>query len=365
MFILGSTPFRFAAIALAVLFLQFAAANPATAKSCIDWPKLMAQYELSQLPQGKEILVTPFTNFTKRSEDDWMVLGLRDYVVDLMTSARNIRPLSGLTAQYTNDAFSPAWKISGRFQRDGSNLRVFISLFEEPSGKLFKQIEATFPYPDNREFFTRIADASKDLLKAMDANWDSDQFDVVRNATSSTGAYESYARGRQLLETFNPQNMPKAEDLFRDAKKLDYRSTLGYEGIVAANTFLGFYNKQQGQRFSGFYQKAEAELVLMAKLAKPAAAVFGYMSKKPQRKKQLTVKLENRFLTSNTSFMEALHALQAGNLEGAANAMRRSVELVPEDAMVWRELAGVYSKLGDVAKSTEALRKANEIDPCT
>lgn len=361
----GKQPFHMLVIAGAALLVQFTAMADACAKSCIDWPKLMSQFELSQLPKGKVVLITPFTNFTKRSEDDWMVLGLRDYVTDLMTSAHKLRPLSGLTAQYASDGAQPAWKVSGRFQRDGTNLRVFMSLSEGADGKLVKQLEATFPYPHNREFFTRIAGATKQLLEAMDAGWDARRLGLVQDATASTQAYAAYAKGRQLLETFNPGTAAKSEATFREAKKLDYRSTLGYEGIVALNTFLGFYHKQQGQPFSGFYQKAEAELVLMAKLAKPSSAVFGYMNKRPQKKKRLDVKLDNRFLKSNAAFMEARHALQTGNLENAASAMRRSVELVPEDALSWRELGGIYLKLGDIRKSGEAMRKAHAIDPCT
>jgi predicted Zn-dependent protease len=347
------------AIALAVAALPALSA----AKSCIDWPRLMAQYELELLPEGKAVLVTPFTNFTKKSEDDWLKKGIRDYIADMMRSSKNLKVLAGPTAKY-GQVSTPDWKISGRFQRAGSELRIFVSLYEGASGKLKNQLELRFPYPGNKEFFERLAQASKDLMKAMDAKWDNGMLRKVSDATSSTGAFESYSKGRQILQDYNPKTAPKAESHFKDAIRLDYRSPLGYEGLVALNTFLGFYNKQMRHRFSSYYQKAEAELVKMTKLAKPAPAVFGYVSKKTQKKRGLHVKLDNRFLESNAAFMEALYASKLGNLEGAADALRRCVDLVPEDAVAWKHLARVYSQMGDVTKSGEALRKANEIDPC-
>jgi hypothetical protein len=324
----------------------------------------MAQYELSLLPEGKTVLITPFTNFTKKSEDDWLKKGIRDYIADLMRSSKNLRVLAGATALYGGQVSTPEWKISGRFQREGPDLRIFISLFEGGSGKLLKQLEVRFPYPGNKSFFEKIAQATKDIMGDMKAKRDMGRWNGIVGATASTGAFESYSKGRQILEAYNPKTAPRSEEHFKGAIKLDYRSPLGYEGIIALNTFLGFYNKQMQRRFSSYYQKAEAELVKMARLAKPASGVFSYVSKKTQKKKGLHVKLDNRFLESNTAFMESLYASKLGNLEGAAKALERCVDLVPEDAVAWRHLARVYSQIGDVTKSGEAMRKAREMDPC-
>jgi hypothetical protein len=352
------------ACCLAITMAIAALPSLSFAKSCIEWPRLMAQYELSLLPEGKAVLITPFTNFTQKSEDDWLKKGIRDYMADLMRSSKDLRVLAGATALYGGQVSTPEWKISGRFQRDGSDLRIFISLFEGGSGKLLKQLEARFPYPGNKAFFEKLAQATSDMMGEMKAKRDTGKFDAISNATASTEAFESYSKGRQILEEYDPKTAPRSEEHFKDAIKLDYRSPLGYEGIIALNTFLGFYNKQMRQRFSSYYQKAEAELVKMARLAKPAPAVFSYVSKKTQKKEGLHVKLDNRFLESNAAFMEALYASKLGNLEGASKALQRCVDLVPEDAVAWQQLARVYSQIGDVTKSGEALRKANEIDPC-
>jgi len=357
-------PSRKGLVALIVLLSATLTCRAAFAKkSCIDWPRLMAQYEISLMPEGKAVLITPFQNFTKEPQDEWLSDGIRDYVADLMRSSKNLRVLAGPTAMY-GQASQADFRIGGRFQRAGPNMKVYMSFYEGGSGKLLKQIEAGFPYPENREFFARIADATRELMGEMKVKWDTGKFKSVLDATASTGAFESYSRGRQILEVHDPASAPRSEDYFKNAIKLDFRSPLGYEGIIALNTFMGFYHKQRHEPFGSYYQKAQAELVRMKKLAKPAPEVFGYVSKRPQKKEKLHIKLENRFLESNAAFMEALYASKLGKLEEAAKALERCVELVPEDAVAWGHLARVYSQLGDVAKSAGAVRKANEIDPC-
>ncbi len=357
-------PSRKGLVALAVIL---SATLPSRAlfakKSCIGWQRLMAQYEISLMPEGKAVLITPFQNFTKEPQDDWLSDGIRDYVADLMRSAKDLRVLAGPTAMY-GQASQEDFRIGGRFQRAGPNMKVYVSFYEGGSGKLLRQIEASFPYPENKEFFTNIAGAVKELMGEMKVKWDTGKFKNVLDATSSTSAFESYSKGRQILEAYDPASAPRSEDHFKEAIRLDFRSPLGYEGIIALNTFMGFYHKQRGEPFGSYYQKAEAELVRMRKLAKPAPEVFGYVSKRPQKKEKPDIKLDNRFLESNAAFMEALYASKLGNHEAAAKALERCVELVPEDAVAWGHLARVYSQLGDVAKSAEAVRKANEIDPC-
>lgn len=361
-----ATASRVIALLIVLFAAQLMLAGDLDAKSCIDWPNLMAKYELSLLPEkGKTVLITPFQNFTKRSEDDWLADGMRDYLADLMRSSKNLKVLAGPTARNRGDVSAPEWTISGRFQRVGkTKMRIFVSFKEGSDGKLLKQLEATFPYPDNRDFFVKLAEVAKDLMGDMKAKWSPGKLGHIVDATASTEAFESYSKGRQLLETYNPTTAKKAEPHFKNALKIDFRSPLGYQGLIALYTFLGFYEKQMGKPFGSYYQRAQAELVRMKKLAKPAAGVFAYVSKKTQKKKGLHVKLDNRFLESNEAFMVALHAAQIGNLEEAVKSLERCVELVPEDAVAWQHLARTYSRMGDVAKSGEAMRKARESNPC-
>jgi tetratricopeptide (TPR) repeat protein len=334
------------------------------AKNCIDWPRVMAQYELSLQPQAKTILVSPFSNYTKQPEDDWLSTGIRDFIADLLLSSKNVKVFAGPTALHSAEAGAADFTVSGKFQRAADGMQVFISFTDKKSGRLIKQLEASFPYPDNSEFFSKIADAVQIILGEMQAKGDQSQFMSVLNATTFTKAYESYSKGRQLLETYMVGNMKQASDLFTQAKSIDYRSPLGYEGIISVNTFLGFYNKQMRKPFSTYYQQAESELVNMQKITRTRSLVFAFTPKKAIKKQGADGELKNRFLLSNAAFVEALHSSQVDNFEGAREAMLRCVDLVPEDAIAWYELANIESRLGNAEASGTARQKAYSINAC-
>lgn len=328
-------------------------------KFCIDWPKVMAQYELDRGPKGKIVLVEPFSNYTKFPADDWMAAGIRDYLADLLKSGTNISVLSGSQAAYSSQTGPVAYTVSGKFERLPGRLRVFITLKEGPSGKLLRQLEAGFPYPDNKEFFTNIADSAKQVLETIKTKRDPAAFDRVRNATSSTSAYENYSRGRQIFETFAPSNVDTSAAFFTLAKRDDYRSPLGYTGIVDLNTFLGFYHKQQGEIFGPYFQKAEEEIHEMKRLTGESEA-----STSSARAKKSGAGIENRFIIGNAAFTEALAATQLGNFAKAAAALKRSVEAVPEDAISWYHLSRALTATADEAGARNALQKALGINPC-
>lgn len=333
--------------------------------TCIDWPQAMTQFELNNLPAGTTVLVQPFTDYTKKPGDSWLVLGLRDYLSDLLRTGRDLRVLAGLAAIYGTAGGPPDYIIVGKFQHMDRMLRVFISLSDGKSGQLIKQYDVAVSYPGNREFFTALADSAEQIMKQMKARPKGDQFKAVRDATESTSAYENYSKGRQSLESYDIKKAEIALIWFDQTKSLDYRSPLGYQGTIEVLTFMGFYHKQRREPFGSYFQKAEEELVKMAKLARPAPLILPRKNVKVTKKMgKMSIELENRFLVGNVAFTEGLHAAQKGNWAEAAQAFKKSLEVVPEDAMTWYHLARIEATLGNTAESQDALRKALEINSC-
>lgn len=228
-------------------------------QTCIDWQKVMAQYDLDQMPKNPSILIQPFTDFTKQGGDDWLVLGLRDYFADILRSGKNIRVLS--TTTETKDFI-----ITGKFQHIGENLRVFVSILSGKNDELLKQLEITFRYPDNRDFFVKLSQAAVQIIKITGVKPDTTAIAHIRDATASTRAYEAYSKGRQLMENFHPDKSEAASIWFNEAKKIDYHSHLGYTGMINLHTFLGLYHKQRQEPFALYFQKAEEEILQMKKV---------------------------------------------------------------------------------------------------
>ncbi len=330
----------------------------AKGRECIDWPKLMSRYRAADLPQAPSVSVKAFSNYTGKPGDGWLSFGISDLISDMLSSGRSLRSPSGPAAA---GGEAPDLLVTGLYQHANGKLRIFVSVSDGKSGKLAEQIEASFPYPGSGDFFTEIAKIAERIMKVAKAKKDSAALAAVRDATSSVRAYESFARGRQAMWAYTSAKAEVAEAFFAEAKRLDYRSPLGYLGMSDIKSFLGFYHRQRKEPFAHFYQEAEAELALMKKLAKAKSPPAMFDSAVSGAKGG---RLYNRFLAGHAYCSEARQLELAGNVPEAIGALKKALDAVPEDAMSWYHLSRLEAASGNTAASTAALRRAYSINPC-
>ena len=350
-------------IPVVLLFLLVPALSFGAGKECINWAKVMTLQEINAMPQGKVVVVESFTDYTKTPGDEWMEAGLPSLAASMLSASTDLRVLSGLQVKYAPEGSGPEYIISGMFQHVEGGLRVFVKLMAGADRKLLSQYEIVAPYPDNSEMFSDFAAVTKQIWSFIKVKGDETNLNLVRDQTPSPRAFEAYIKGRQSLESYKMDEMEVAKTWFEQTKRTDYRSPLGYEGLTDLYNFLGYYHKQRGEPFGPYFQQAEAEISDMTRLAKRPPVVW-VMQKKPTKKEKDVLKLTNRFLLGHASFNEGLIASQAGNSEAAAAALKKAVEYVPEDAIAWYHLSGIYQNLGNAAESSAAMQKAYEINPC-
>lgn len=331
----------------------------AAGESCINWPKVMAENELARMKGDKTFVIKPFTDATKQGDDDWLSLGIGNYLKDIFLASGGGRVLSGGALAYAGKV-TPDFVISGMFQHIGGNLRVFISITNGRTNELIKQMEVVFEYPENRDFFTKLAEAAKDIMKLAKTGAGSGALSRIRDATSSTRAYQAYSKGRQALESYEIGKVELASTWFGEAKRIDYRSPLGYLGMIDLDTFLGLHRKQIGESFTIYFENAEKEFVEMRRLAKRPPPVFSDIEVKKQKK----AGIENRVMLGNIAYMEGMAAMRTRDFAGAAESFGHAVELVPEDSISWYYLADSLAKSGDSSASAEAMKKARAINAC-
>lgn len=334
----------------------------AAGRDCINWPRVMSEIS-APAGQGKIVVVEPFTDYTKVAGDEWLTFGLRDLTASMISASDQLRVYFGPSAVYNADAKNPAFVVTGMFQHMDVGLRAFVKVMAGGDKTLLSQYEILVTYPEGSELFIRWADAAKQIWKTMGVGGDNSRLDAIRDATPSIRAYESYAKGRGLLETYKISEMEVAKTWFEQTKRIDYRSPLGYQGIIDLFTFLGFYHKQRHEPFGGYFEQAQRELANMNRIAKPPVPVM-LLAKKPTKKGDKTIKLENRFLLNNAAFTEGQFAADAGKWEEAAAALLKAVGYVPQDAVAWYQLARVYENLGNQAEASKALQKAYEVNQC-
>lgn len=342
------------------LAVIFCAPIKALASGCIAWSKVMTE-PASIWPvdaNAKNVTVLPFENFFHNADDDWMVLGLRDYVSDLLRTSKGLRITPAGSAKATSGA---AFVISGIFQIQEGRARIFLRLADE-GGRLLSQQEANAPYPNNQEFFTQTAAGIKTFMEQfMKVSPNMTRFSALSRATGSTEAYKNFSKGRQILSLWQPDKVEQARKFFEETKRIDYQSPLGYEGMIALDAFHGFVKKQRKQSFLAEFQRAEAEDRRMKQISAIAVQVFGAS---PSWKEKDPLKIVNRFVAGNIAFIEGMQADSVGNAEAARAALQKSVTIVPEDAQGWLALSRVEQQLGNQQGMQDAVQKALAIDSC-
>jgi tetratricopeptide (TPR) repeat protein len=333
------------------------------AGECIDWPRVLTKYEVDAMTEGKVVVIEPFTNYTKKTEDEWMDAGLRDLLASMLASSKGLIVLSGLTAKYHPRGGNPDYVIGGMFQHIDQTLRVFIKLMQGDDKKLLAQYAIAVDYPQSNELFMRFADTARQIAQFLKTGIDEGRLASIRDATSFAQVYESYSRGRQLLEKFGINDIEVAKVWFEQAKRRDYKSPLGYQGMADLMTFLGYYHKQRKEPFGPYFEQAQSELVNMQRLAKRSPPIM-LLAKKPVKIKEQETKIENRFLLGHAAFNEGLMTAGQANWQKAAEAFIRAATFVPEDAIAWYQLARVYEQMGNAPAASNALQKAYEVNPC-
>ncbi|MBI4211898.1 MAG: hypothetical protein HY540_04590 [Deltaproteobacteria bacterium] len=353
-------PFISGLIVIALLFVSTVTLAQAV---CIDWKKLAAIRDIEHQPAGKTIFIAKLTNQTGIPEDDWLEQGLRELLADYLKTSANLRILSGL-AEEAGLAEKYQYSVSGLFQHAAGFLRVFLEV-NDPQGNLQKQVSFAFPYPNHKAFFEKTEEAAREIQTAVGVSRNTEASAAIREATSATKCYENYAKGRALLERYELATMNQTIKYFEGAKKEDYRSILGYQGLVSAKTWKGLMQKQERQPFAATFQDAEQGLQEMAKLVKPAPLLPEIRKKpKPTDKVELLVPLSDRILQGHALFLQSLTAAQKKEWANAARMMEQSLALVPEDAIGWWHLASMKEQLGKTSEANKARTKALEINPC-
>lgn len=313
--------------------------------------------------EGPVFVVQRFANATKHKEDDWLQTGYRDLIAMLLSTARRARVRSGDAARYDRAAKNPAYLIGGRIFRMSPRLRMIIEVKNGRTKEIEKLFTLDSPYPDNAAFFNKTAQAVRAIAGLADLKIDKEAFDRIENATPSTRCFENYERGMQILRTYNPAKYDVAAVWFGEAKKADFHSWLGYEGMIDLYALKGLMAKQSGRPFLSLYQRAEQEAAQQHKLAKRPPPVPPRKAR-VQKKSKGGIPLTNRFLRGHTAYMSGVAALQGGNAKDAAEFLRSAVKEVPEDAVAWSALAEALTREGKPEEAAQARAKARSINTC-
>jgi tetratricopeptide (TPR) repeat protein/predicted Ser/Thr protein kinase len=288
------------------------------------------------------VAILPMENVTGDATLDWMSMGLAQLLITDLAESKVIRPVSPdrlfqimkdlkLLDQQRYDPvmlkqiaeFSSAKMIlTGRFFKDGDNLRVDAQLRDLPSGHdLLITAQGERNLPSLVEKLTQKIREQLNLPTQSLAAATGKGLGAI--TTSSEGALKLYYQGLALI---HQGNRLEAVRLLEQAVKEDTRFAMAYAKLAETYHKLGYADRAE--------QYANQALELSGNLS--------------------VHELYN---------VTAIEATVTNNHTKAIDAYQKLIESFPNDPESYLDVASVYETTGGWDRALENYRKALELDP--
>ena len=357
------------ALVLAGLFtLQFWRTDTATPPTP---PAVAAPRVTAGAAPERSIAVLPFTDMSKKKDQEYFSDGLSEELIDLLTKVPDLRVPARTSSFYFKGQHATIAEIAkalgvthvleGSVRKSGNTLRVTAQLIRADNGYHLwsetydRSAQDIFKVQD--EIAARVVDALKVTLPA---------------AASSTGrpanaeAYNQYLLGKNLMDRSTPAGYASAEQAFRRAIALDPRYAGAYSQLALAEAY---WSDQTGDGSGLTRATGDAERAIT--LAPDSAD--GYFARGLLRTlwlwdwagggADLTRALA--LDPNNAEILQGYALLREaeGDLPGAIAAVEKAARLDPLRAATQNQLGLLLIASGDLPGARAAYQRMLQIDP--
>lgn len=291
------------------------------------------------------IAVLPFDDLSQDRSQAYFADGLAEELLTALAGIEGLRVASRSSSfQFREDRpdvrevgarLGVEAVVEGGVRQDGERLLVTIQLVDASSG--YQLWSRRFDRPAHDVFAVQeeIARAITETLEVAAEP----AAPLIRRGTSDLAAYDHYLRGNFLMVERTPEGVLRAIEEYRTAAEID-------PGFTAA--------------------------VLRQAYAYAIYADWNWPHPESTRNELLALSdaLSERALARDSSSAEAwlvrgyLYTLRDPHrMAGAADALRRSAELEPDDAEVWHQLGQTLMVLGRWEEAEDAYRRVLHLEP--
>jgi non-specific serine/threonine protein kinase len=291
------------------------------------------------------LAVLPFENASGDPANDYLSEGITETIINALSKLPKVRVVPrGIVFRYRGkavDAITVASElkvravVTGRVLQHKDTLIVKAELVDVANQDQLWGGQYNRPMSDLLEVQDALASEIAGHLEEKLSRSDSGKRAVVR-ATANPEAYRLYLQGMYQARTWSEEGIRKAVNLLGQAAAVDPGYALSYSGLSYALAMMGFY---------GFV---------------PAREAFPKSRAAAQRALELDATLGEPHIALSMAAMHVDH-----NLEAALREARRAVELAPELAIAYHNLALSLNLQGRRAEALAPIRKAVELDPLT
>ena len=292
-------------------------------------------------PSARSIGVLPFVNMSPDAANTYFSDGLSEQIIAALSRIDGLRVAArtssfalrdrGLDARAIGDTLGVGAVLEGSVRREGDRLRVAAQLIDAPTGYHIWTDQYDLELADVFAVQDQIADA---IARALELRLTRPA--ALRSARRTPGleAYDLYLRGLFLRNSLSEDALRQAADLFDRAIELEPGFALAWAAkasVVAPLIYFGHVPWEQGV---------------------------------PELRTLTTRALElDPTLGEAYASLGILKLFFDWDWEGAAQALRRAIELNPSDPHAWHHLANYHRAVGPAAEAVAARARAIELDP--
>ena len=316
----------------------------------------------------RSIAVLPFDNLSGDADDQYIVSGFKEELVQTLHSIPGFAVKPGRVSYPDMEVAEIAQTLGvdavlfGAVQRDSDMLKISYNIASGTDGINLSSGSLTGPLKGIFGLQERLA-----LMVRNDVLGESPQQLISRSRPASYEAYDRYLRGTYALERrFTGHNLEVCIDLFEETIRLDPQFGPAYLSLATAYAVLPDYrDKPHEPTYKLAIETVDRGIAVDDSIRDAASAVFGFVYQK-QRK---WAKAEAAYLRATSAQVVDSNAFNwysrllasVGRREDALEQILLAQKMDPSSAVINSRVAVVYTWLGEAERAAEFYERSNRL----
>jgi TolB-like protein/class 3 adenylate cyclase len=326
--------------------------------------------------QQRSILVLPFFNMSKDSEQDYFSDGLTEELISNLSKLQDIRVISRTTSMMykgtpkdlktIHKETGATYVMEGSVRQHGKKLRITAQLVD---AKLDKHLWAETYSGTLEDIFEIQQQVSSKIVEALRIQLtDEEKNTLQKRSTESTEAYQLYLQGRYFWNKRNEEGLNTAIRFFEKAIEKDGRFALAWAGLADSYNLLGESTNISRQVL---HPKAKAAVNRAMELDNRLAEAHISMASilmlnewdwvNSGKEYRIGIELNPNYATGHHWYSEWL--LYMGMSAEALNEMALAVELDPVSQAIIKDQGIMFYYTRQYEKGIQMAKIALDLDP--
>ena len=326
--------------------------------------------------ERKSIAVLPFTNMSGDQANEPFTLGIHDDLLTHLSRIKSLKTTSRTSVLQYRDTTKTIPQIAaelgvgsileGGIQRSGNRVRINLQLINaETDEHLWAEIYDRELTAEN--LFAVQGEIATEVVKSLRATLlPEEQAALDKTPTQSMAAYDLYLLGRHHWQLRTAESIEKARDYFAAAIDEDPQYVLALSGLADSYALLDDYGNMEGGEAQALAQQAiDRAMALDDSVSEVWASqglVYLGQEKNSEAEKALgrAIELDEQNFSAWLWYANAMGRIR--RYDEQLVALQTAYALEPMYRPVNNNLAYVYQRRGDFARSRQHLVRVDELE---